>query len=128
TLDPATFGGAPMNYLIPAQAAAQFLSLFVCATAAQWYLVPWLRTLDRADALAPLLWVHVFRYVALQAFSAQRDGFPISDAGLMDIVVGDLAGAILALTTLYLLRYRMRLAIPLAWLLVIETTYDTVSN
>jgi hypothetical protein len=82
-----------MNALVPAQAAAQVLSLLVFATLARWYVAPWLATRSRAEALAPLLWVHVFRYVALQAFSAQRDGFPISDGGLMEIVAGDLAGS-----------------------------------
>lgn len=108
-----------MNYLIPAQAGAQFISLFVFGMAAIWYIAPWLTT---------LLWVHVFRYLALQAFSAQRDGFPISDHGLMEIVVGDLTGMVLAFLTIALLRYRVRLAIPLAWLLVVETTYDTFLN
>lgn len=117
-----------MSYLLPAQAAAQVLSLLVYATLARWYVAPWLNMRSRADALAPLLWIHVFRYVALQAFSAQRDGFPISDHGLMDIVVGDVAGSVIALATLFALRWRSRLAVPLAWLLVAETTYDTVSN
>jgi len=117
-----------MSHLIPAQAAAQFLSLFAFATLAGWYVVPRLKTLGRADALTPLVWVHAFRYIALQVFSAQRDGFPISDAGAMEIVIGDVAGAVLALATLFLLRYRFRLAIVLAWLLVIETAYDTVAN
>jgi hypothetical protein len=42
------------------------------------------------------VWPHVFRYVALQAYSAQRAGFPISDAALTRLVYGDLAGAALA--------------------------------
>src|SRR5262249_15669782 len=46
----------------------------------------------------------------------------------MEIVVGDVAGAIMAFVTIALLRRGMRLAIPLAWLLVAETAYDTVSN
>jgi len=117
-----------MSYLLPAQAAAQFLSLLVYATLARWYVTPRLATLSRADALAPLLWIHVFRYVALQAFSAQRDGFPISDHGLMDIVVGDVAGSVIALASLFALRRRARIAIPLAWLLAVETAYDTVGN
>jgi hypothetical protein len=117
-----------MNPLLAAQAAAQFISLFVFSTLARWYLAPWLAARTRADALAPLLWVHAFRYVALQAFSAQRDGFPISDDGLIGIVAGDLAGSALALATLFALHHRSRAAIPLAWLLVVETAYDTVSN
>jgi hypothetical protein len=116
------------TYLVPAQAGAQFISLFVYAMIAKWYIAPWLKARGRADALIALLWVHVFRYVALQAVSAQRDGFPISDTGVMEIVVGDLGGAILAFATIVLLRYRAGIAIPLTWLLVLETIYDSVSN
>jgi hypothetical protein len=115
-------------YLVPAQAGAQFISLFVYAMIARWYAAPWLKFRNRPDALIALLWVHVFRYIALQAFSAQRAGFPVSDAGLTEIVAGDLAGAALAFITIVLLRYRAALAIFLAWLLVAETIYDTVSN
>jgi hypothetical protein len=117
-----------MNYMMPAQASAQLLSLIVLGAIARWYVVPWLNTRARADALIALLWVHVFRYVALQVFSAQRDGFPISDGGAMEIVLGDVGGAILAFITIALLRHRVRLAIPLAWLLAAETVYDTVAN
>jgi hypothetical protein len=72
--------------------------------------------------------VHVFRYVALQVFSAQADGFPISDGGATEIVIGDVAGAVIAFTAIVLLRRRGRLAIPLVWLLAAETAYDTVAN
>jgi hypothetical protein len=117
-----------MNYLTPAQASAQFLSLFVYAAIAAWYVAPWLKSRSRADALIALLWVHVFRYVALEVFSAQHTGFPISDGGAMEIVIGDVAGAVIAFATIALLRYRVRFAIPLAWLLVAETAYDTVTD
>ncbi len=117
-----------MSYLTPAQASAQLLSLIVFGAMARWYVVPWLNSHARADALIALLWVHVFRYVALQVFSAQQTGFPISDGGAMEIVVGDVAGAVMAFATIALLRHRLRLAIPLAWLLVAETAYDTVTN
>jgi len=112
-----------MNYLTPAQASAQFISLIVYAAIAGWCLAPWLKSRARADALIALLWVHVFRYVALQVFAAQQHGFPISDAGAMEIVVGDIAFAAIAL-----LRHRVRPAVPLTWLLVAETAYDTVTN
>ena len=46
----------------------------------------------------------------------------------MEIVIGDVAGAVIAFVTIALLRRRVRFAIPLAWLLVAETAYDTVSN
>lgn len=117
-----------MNFLQPAQAGTQLLSLIVFATLAIWYVVPRLKPLGRADALTVLLWIHVFRYVALQAFSAQKAGFPISDGNLMEIVVGDGAGSVIAFATIVALRYRARLAIPLAWLLVVETIIDTFLN
>ena len=117
-----------MNYLIPAQAGAQLVSLVVYAAIAHWYVAPWLKLQTRADALAPLFWVHVFRYVALNVFSAQHTGFPISDAGAMEIVIGDVGGAVIGFITIALLHRRIRLAIPLAWLLVAETAYDTVTN
>jgi hypothetical protein len=117
-----------MSFLQPAQVGAQLLSLVVFATMAKWYVAPWLNSRGRADALIPLLWIHAFRYIALQAFSAQRDGFPISDGGLMEIVVGDVAGSVIAFAAIVALRYRARLAIPLAWLLVAETATDTFLN
>ena len=117
-----------MTYLIPAQAGAQLISLVVYAAIARWYVAPWLKLRTRADALVPLLWVHVFRYVALNVFSAQQTGFPISDGGAMEIVVGDVAGAVMAFAAIALLRRRFSLAIPLAWVLVLETIYDTVTN
>lgn len=117
-----------MNVLTPAQAGAQLLSLVVFGSVARWYVAPWLNSRPRADALIALLWIHVFRYVALQVFSAQHDGFPISDRGAMEIAAGDVAGALLAYFSIALLRNRSRLAVPLVWLLALETTYDTFSN
>jgi hypothetical protein len=117
-----------MNYLTPAQASAQFMSLIVFVAAARWYVVPLLNTRPRADALIALLWVHVFRYTALQVFSAQHGGYPISDGGAMEIVIGDVFGAAMAFAAIVLLRRKSRIAIPLAWVLVAETTYDTATN
>jgi hypothetical protein len=122
------FADATMNYLMGAQAAAQLMSLVLLGLAARWHVIPWLNGRGRADALNALLWVHAFRYVALQVFAAQRDGFPISDGAAMGIVLGDLGGAFLALITIALLRRRIRFGIPLAWLLAAETAYDTVVN
>jgi F0F1-type ATP synthase membrane subunit a len=117
-----------MNELIAAQAGAQLVSLLVYGAVARWYVMPWLQGRNRADALIALLWVHVFRYVALQVFSAQRDGFPISDGGAMNIVIGDVAGAAIAFVAIMLLRNRSRAGVAMAWLLVAETIYDTVDN
>ena len=117
-----------MSYLVPAQASAQFISLMVLVAAARWYAVPWLNARSRAEALTALLWVQVFRYVALQVFSAQHGGFPVSDSGAMEIVIGDVAGAAMAFAAIMLLRRRSRIAISVAWVLAAETAYDTVTN
>jgi hypothetical protein len=82
-----------MNYLTPAQASAQLASLILYVAIAGWYVTPWLKSRSRADALTALLWVHVFRYVALQVFAAQQHGFPISNDAALEIVIGDVAGA-----------------------------------
>src|SRR5437867_4566096 len=94
--DTVTDTGRHSMSLQTAQALAQASSLAVFATMAIWYVAPWLNRRGRAAALAPLLWVHVFRYVALQTVSAQHAGFPISDGGRDEIISGDVAGAILA--------------------------------
>jgi hypothetical protein len=117
-----------MNHLVAAQAGAQFASLVALSALATWYVVPWLSRQPRASALVPLLWVHVFRYVALQLFSSQRGGFPISDSGAMEIVAGDVGGAIIAFAAIVLLRRNAFAGVVVCWLLVAETLYDTVSN
>jgi hypothetical protein len=117
-----------MSYALPAQAAAQFISLFVFIFGARWYVVPWLQAQPRATALIALLWVHVFRTVALQVFAAQHEGFPISAGGAMEIVVGDVAGAALAFAAIFFLRRRSPIGVVLSWLLALETLYDTYAN
>jgi len=117
-----------VNPALPAQAGAQFASLILFIAAARWYVIPWLNRRSRASALSALLWVHVFRYVALQVYSAQRTGFPISAGGAREIVIGDVGGAIIAFGAILLLRRQSRAAVPLIWLLVAETAYDTVTN
>jgi hypothetical protein len=117
-----------MNHLVPAQAGAQLVTLLVFIALARWYVAPWLTTLKRAEALVALLWVHVFRYVALQVFVAQRDGFPISMGGALEIVIGDVGGAIIAFTAIVLLRQKAFAGVVLCWVLVAETATDTFLN
>jgi hypothetical protein len=61
-------------------------------------------------------------------YSAQHAGFPISDAARDRIVHGDVAGMLLAVIAIGALRNRARWSIPLVWLLVAETLFDTVTN
>jgi len=117
-----------MNQLVPAQAGAQLITLVVFITMARWYVMPWLAKRERAEALIALLWIHVFRYVALQIFAAQREGFPISSGGAREIVIGDVGGAIIAFLAIALLRRSAFAGIVLCWILVVETATDTFLN
>src|SRR5215468_9605651 len=100
---------------IAAAGLASTLSFVVLLLMATWYVIPWLKSRSRADALTALLWVQAFRYVALQIFSAQKFGFAVSDGARDQIAAGDVAGMILALIAIVALRYRLRVATLLVW-------------
>lgn len=110
--------------LTAAASLAMILSFVAYGTAAVWYAVPQMRVAPVAAAITPLLWIHAFRYVALQLISSQKFGFAIPDLTRNEIVYGDLIGSVLALATLYALRFRPRFAIPLAWAFVVATVVD----
>jgi hypothetical protein len=80
-----------------------------------------------STALSALLWVHAFRHIALQIFSAQRFGFVPSDAVAAVIAWGDVVGACLALLALWLLRARSPLARVAVWLFALETVVDVLN-
>jgi hypothetical protein len=108
---------------------AQLFSLAAFFMVAMFYFVPWARRQDRASALQPLIWMQVFRFIALQSYSAQAAGsMPISDGMRDQIVYGDIAAAALAIVTLVALHYRMRIAVWLAWFVVAETVFDFANN
>jgi hypothetical protein len=101
-----------------------FISLVVYSFIAIWYVAPWLKKLDKRQALTAPLWVHVFRYVALYLLVAQREGYAISDQTLNVVVIGDLSGAALALAGIIFLRMRSRLGPIFAGLVIIASITD----
>jgi len=110
--------------LLPAAGLATLLSIVVWVLIAIWYVGPLLKRFQRADALALLLWVHVFRYVALQIFSASHFGFGASFDAQQQIAYGDVAGALLALLAIAALRYRWPIALLLSWVFALESAAD----
>ncbi|MDH4118999.1 MAG: hypothetical protein OEW30_16580 [Acidimicrobiia bacterium] len=98
-----------------------FVTLIVLAA---WLYVPWARRRSLVAALTPLVAVHTGRTVALQLFSSQAAGYPISDALRDEIVWGDQLGFVIALLTLVALWRAPKLARPLTWLLVVATVVD----
>ncbi len=91
---------------------------------ARWLFVPWSRRQNLATALLPLVAIHTGRTVALQLYSAQANGFDVTDSTRNEIVWGDVAGAALAVVTLILLWLAPRYARPVAWVLVVATVVD----
>lgn len=112
-----------MNTEVAAQLAMtlNFATLIILAL---WKFVPWSRSKSLHDALTPLVIVHTGRTIAFQLFSAQANGYEISNGVRDQIVWGDQLGALLAIATLLAL-WRWRSAVPaLAWLLVVLTVLD----
>lgn len=113
--------------LTAASLLATAISFAVFIAGAAWIVAPWMRRQPLAVALSVPLWIHAFRYVALQVFSAQHFGFGISN-GLGDqIALGDVVGALLALAGLWLLRRRPGAAFIIIGLFAIETVVDLIN-
>ena len=106
---------------------AMLLSFVALIAAAVWYVAPWLSERGRAGALIPLLWVNVFRHVAFQILSAQKAGFAVSNVLRDEILYGDVVGMILALLSIFAVRKRLGMAIPLVWVFVVVTAVDLVN-
>jgi hypothetical protein len=103
------------------------LSVVAYGLIAYWYLAPRLKTMPRAAALVPLLWVHVFRVVggAILAPGSVDPGVPM-DFRIM-VGTGDLATAFLALFALVGLRVRFSGAMALVWICVGVGALDTLN-
>ena len=110
-----------------AAALASVLSFVVFAIVTVLYVAPWLAIRQRAEALIPLLWVHAFRHVALQIYSAQQFGFAVSDRARDEIAAGDVTCMVLAVISIVALHYGLRMAPVVVWALVAATIVDLVN-
>jgi hypothetical protein len=115
-----------MSLTVPALVATA-ISYWLFITAAIQLVGPWMNRQPLAVALSVPLWVHAFRYVALQIFSAQRSGFVISDTVAAEIAWGDVASACLALAALWFLRARSPAARIVVWLFVPVAVVDLLN-
>jgi hypothetical protein len=107
-------------------ATQQTLSLVAFALLARWHVAPRLAVLPRAEALTPLLWVHVFRYAPLTLYApGQVDPLIPADAAAA-VAYGDLAAAPVAMVALAALKLRARGAMALVWAFSVVSVADLV--
>jgi hypothetical protein len=115
-----------VSLTVPALVAIA-ISYWLCISAAIQLAGPWMNRRPLAVALSGPLWVHAFRYVALQVFSAQRAGFVISDTAAAEIAWGDVASACLALGALWFLRASSPAAHIVVWLFALVAVVDLLN-
>jgi hypothetical protein len=101
-------------------------SLQLCGLrlSARLYLWPWLQTLDRNDALLPLVVLHTFRFVGLSFLVPGVVSPSLPSAFAVPAAFGDLGAAILALAASVALVRRWSPAIVLVWLFNLWGTAD----
>ncbi len=104
--------------------AATGFSFLVYILAAVWYVGPWIGRRSLVDALSVLVWVHAFRFIALEIFSAQQFGWDIPDNVADQIIYGDVASTVIAIVAIIALKYRMAIARWVVWVLVAVTVVD----
>ncbi len=102
------------------------LSLLSFALLARRYVIPWLAAAATERALAPLLWVHAFRYAPLALFAPGQADPRIPADVVATVAYGDLASALLALAALVALDRWTAGARRLVWLFSIVGTADLI--
>ena len=102
------------------------LSVLVFGLLAKWYLVPWLREKPLYVVLAILVWPHAFRHIGLAFLVPGLTSETIPAAFASSTAWGDFTSGLLAIASVFALRYRWALAIPLVWVFNIVGTADLV--
>jgi hypothetical protein len=100
------------------------LSLILASIIATWYVAPALGRLPVRAALVPLFLLHALRYLPSTAFAPGQVDADIPKYAMAAIAYGDLASAVLALVAALFLRYGVRGAIAVAWLVNTLTSFD----
>lgn len=109
--------------------ALQFtLSLFAYAALGFWFVLPWLLTKPRAEALAILVFPQTFRFIGVTLLVPGVVGTGLPEAFARPTAIGDLITTALAWLSLIALRRRWRLAIPAVWIFNLDGATDLLLN
>lgn len=93
---------------------------------ARWYLMPRLRVLPLAEALTPLLLLHMLRTMGATFVIPQVVGQTLPAAFAVPGAVGDLLAVVLAGLALVAVRARWRVALVLVWVFNVAGTLDFI--
>lgn len=102
------------------------LSTLILAVLARWYLVPWLKGRSFTFVLMLLIAPHAFRHLGMAFLvpGLTSETLPVDFANAA--AYGDLISGLLAIATIVALRYRWRVALPVAWVFSIFGISDLV--
>ena len=103
------------------------LSLFVYALIAKWYVSPWLANKQLHVSLTALVFPHAIRHVGLTFFVPGVVANPLPSFFAYSAAYGDLLSGLLALLSLFALRGRWGMALPLVWLFNTVGTADLLN-
>jgi len=104
-----------------------FLSLFVYALIARWYVSPWLADKPLNTALILLILPHAFRHVGLTFLVPGVAGGVLPEGFAAAAAYGDFISGLLAILAVIALKGRWSLAIPLVWIFNIIGTVDLLN-
>lgn len=104
-----------------------FLSLFVYALIAKWYVTPWLAEKPINQVLILLIFPHTSRHIGLTFLVPGVVAEPLSGFFANTAAYGDLVSGLLAILSLVALREGWSLALLLVWLFNIFGTVDLLN-
>lgn len=112
------------NHLLPLSIV---LSLVSFSLIGRWYVMPWLRSVPRVQALTPLLLLHSFRHLGMAFLLPGVTATALDVRFANPAAYGDLLAALLALLALLTLRLQWRLAIPLIRIFNVAGSVDLLN-
>jgi hypothetical protein len=112
------------DFILPISIVMSIVSFTLIA---RWYLMPALRELPRAAALAPFLLFHSFRHIGMAFLIPGVTSQPLDSRFADPAAYGDLLAALLALLALLALRQKWPVAIPAVWLFNLEGFLDLLN-